>query len=257
MGPIAKKLLLVVGSGRSGTHLTGRLLSAIPQSVYNEEGKPIFPCVVNLATSTINPQKIKQLVELYNNWLSAYPDCNLFIDKSHPNLWLYDALDIPNTALYYIAVYRNIYDTVYSMLRHKGVLTWFDKLGSAKNHFLGIINDEILASYPEMPIEAKCTLRIIAHYARIIKIQNKTNVFVLKYDHLVKNSSHSLDKLARFLRCEPKALSLNAKIIKPERVGRGLKKLSTKQILLINHSLQSFGPYFELNAIDIDKLRTH
>ena len=116
------------------------------------------------------------------------------------SLWLVDFF-IKEFNSKFIFVLRDVEPTVSSMLEHKGVLSWFDKLPLNKpNRFLGI--DEHNATFfKEYSIEEKCSLRWKSHYETILRLNKKypNNTFTIKYDDFMVDPAPIMKKLSLFI----------------------------------------------------------
>lgn len=121
--PSSRKVF-ILGTGRSGTHWLGYILESHPDCVATIETRGIFRRVTRMALDpTLRPRLLPGLLRRYRlRHALAVP--SHYVDKSHPNLWLAEALaDAFDDALF-VGIVRNPYATVASMLRHEGVLEW-------------------------------------------------------------------------------------------------------------------------------------
>ena len=196
-------LIFIVGTGRSGTHLIARSIGSHEAVKAYIEHPPFFDLSSKIAfENKVRKDRIKKLINKYKKEIRiCSKESKIMLDKSHPNIWIIDELihDFPKAK--FIAVNRNAYSTISSMLRHEGVLTWFDKYDNKTlNPFLGVTYSTI-NTFKELPIESKCALRWKSHRDEIINAKNKypTHVHVLNYEDFLLDTDRELQKVANFI----------------------------------------------------------
>jgi hypothetical protein len=208
------RFIFVIGSGRSGTHFLGRIFQNNPSVELLLEEPKYFGLVKDINIR----QKKNLLPKLTNRYqkLSLTTEKPYLLEKSHPNIWSVDYLikEFPNA--FFIGINRNVYQVVYSMLNHKGVLNWYKTLpNDVENSFLGI-TDENKNDFSNLPLESKCTLRWYAHIKESYELKRKysENVIILNYNDLCNNYFEVVDKLELFFN-----LSLKDYSEKPNNVS--------------------------------------
>jgi len=143
------KFIFICGTGRSGTHFIGRTIASHP----NIEGRIEDPNTFRLITKLASTKDYNSKLENYFLEMLLFrrlkrvvklSDYEFVLEKSHPSIWLAEEISKKFKNSLFIGVYRDLEPTVASMLRHKGVLSWYDSLPSNKvNRFLGITPDNI------------------------------------------------------------------------------------------------------------------
>ncbi|MDX1627564.1 MAG: sulfotransferase [Fulvivirga sp.] len=200
-----KHIIFVIGTGRSGTHLIGRIIGSHPRVKPFIEDERFFHLSTQIATGQLRDNKIKKLVKNYRVAFSKVKE-DYILEKSHPNIWHVERLNEAFDKSYFVGIYRDVYSTVSSMLKHQGVLSWFDTLAQDKiNPFLGITEYNI-NYYKSLPVHQKCALRWLSHKQRLTKLNNRypSNVKILNYNELLTGQTAVLDDLATFLKLENK-----------------------------------------------------
>lgn len=235
-----KKNIFVLGTGRSGTHWLGYILESSPEIHVNIEVRPIFRWVTQAAINFDKRKFLLPLIIAYYNILPLFVKKH-YADKSHPNLWLIDSLVKYVPRSLFIGIIRNPHATVSSMLLHPQVLNWclsWEKY-PIPNEFLGISESNV-GVYESLPIEAKCTLRWIAHKNKFDKIckQYKRNILMIDYDRLFSDTENEIDKINKFLDLK-KPLPLPN--IKRDSKDKWQMNLTKKQIDIINETLKENG----------------
>jgi len=194
--------LFVIGSGRSGTHLLGYLLGSHPDIRITIEEKGIFGKVTHSAVNrTRRLNLIPKIIRSYNRQIKR-TDTRYYCDKSHPNIWNVDWLQSIYTNALFIGIYRNPYQTVSSMLKHKGVMRWTINWRKYPfpNKFLGTSvyseNEYELLDYTQ-----RSTLRWISHYKELMRLKNiyGDKVMVIEYNQLLENTSSVMSEVSEFL----------------------------------------------------------
>lgn len=201
--PRSRKIF-VVGTGRSGTHWLGHILDAHPRIAATIEEKGVFDRVVKLA---IDPDgeaaEWEPLVRAYRYHHSrAVP--RHYVDKSHPALWMIDELLDVFPRSKFVAIQRNAYATVNSMLQHEGVRRWCEdgqwEQTPRPNRFLGLdVDNEDW--YRTAPVAARCARRWQVHAAELDRQArvHPDELLVIQYEDLFEHQPRELDRLTAFL----------------------------------------------------------
>jgi hypothetical protein len=153
----------------------------------------------------INPisraQLFPRLIEAYNH-LHRKAAPRHYVDKSHPNLWIAEALAIVFPSALFVGVERNVFATVASMLKHETVKGWHArwKRFPVPNEFLGITR-EIAPRYGGMPVAMQAALRWRAHTSRMKQARATLGhrLFVVEYESLQQQPDRIVADLTRFL----------------------------------------------------------
>jgi len=129
----------------------------------------------------------------------------VFLDQHHPNLFFTDQLSEIFENPIFIYPSRPIYQVVASMMRHGGVMRWFQfarKGFSEKtdieqihlpNRFLGISKKEELF---ELEPHKLCALRVLAHYYEMKKlIPSDSRYRFLSYENLVTDQKEEYNSI--------------------------------------------------------------
>ncbi len=194
--------VFVIGSGRSGTHWLGYILEAHPDIEVAFEQPPIFQWVTQMA---LDPGKERQLlpklVRRYRYEFAAVAP-RVFVDKSHPNIWLAEKLADAFPDARFIGIHRDAYGTVASMLKHSGVLGWYDSWRDypVPNRFLGI-SEEMAADYDRMPLASKCAVRWQAHLDELRRLGAVLGprLCLVSYEALQTSTVEEVHRIGQFL----------------------------------------------------------
>ncbi|MEP2770531.1 MAG: sulfotransferase [Fulvivirga sp.] len=195
-----KKIIFVIGSGRSGTHLIGRIIGSHQDVDPYIEDERTFTLSTKIATQQVERGKIKKLIKNYKNLFNKSKSPAI-LEKSHPNIWFVEELLAAFPEAKFVGIYRDVYSTVSSMLQHEGVSNWFNLLPlNVSNPFLGISNKN-KEVYASLSIEQKSALRWESHKVRLLDLAKKlpSNVMVMNYNDLLLNQDEHLEKLSKFL----------------------------------------------------------
>jgi hypothetical protein len=222
--------VFVIGTGRSGTHWLGYSLVNHPEVYATIEKSPMF----NLSTKmALNPGLEDAL---FGKLASAYEielknaSGRIYLDKSHPNIWLAERLQKFFPGSLFLGIERNPYATVASMIKHKGVASWHSRWKNfpVPNRFLGI-SPEIAETYDTLPLSSQCALRWLAHHNRMKHLANTltNNLFLIYYEEFMKDTENTINKLKHFLHLEK---SIKYPNIRSESLNKWKTQLSHEQI---------------------------
>jgi hypothetical protein len=194
--------VFIVGCGRSGTHLLARSLSAHPLVRARIETEPIFGLSTAIALNAQSEKvAFEHLVRCYRAELRRSRG-RIFLDKSHPNIWIAEKLKSEFPESRFIGIERNAYATVASMLKHRGVLEWHARWKEfpVPNRFLGIAA-ETASRYEGLPLASKCALRWVAHRDRLAALRRTLGeeILVLSFEQLSNEPSACMRRLQLFL----------------------------------------------------------
>lgn len=195
IGPI-----FIIGTGRSGTHWLAQSIEAHPDVHATIETEPMFSLSIRMA---LNPSLEKslfgKLAEAYRHELSKP---GIYLDKSHPNIWLAEKLKEAFPQSLFVGIQRQEQGTVASMMKHDGVLEWCNRWREfpIPNRFLGI-TERMADTYDGMPMAARCVTRWAAHRDRMKALKGilGDDLLVILYEGFVRNPQETLDSLHRFL----------------------------------------------------------
>lgn len=192
----------VIGTGRSGTHWLGHTLGTHEEVRATVEVWPIFQWSKRIALNANREDRLFGRLVLAYRWQVFRSGSRLYLDKSHPNIWIADRLKqvFPNSL--FIGIERNPYATVASMLKHKGVLKSQKRWQKfpVPNRFLGITED-LSGIYDSIPVAAQCAMRWVAHHERMMTLKTLLNddLLIISYEDFAHNTADVISELHGFL----------------------------------------------------------
>jgi hypothetical protein len=145
-----------------------------------------------------------KLKKAYDRQL-AITQKRFYLDKSHTNIWIVEELLAAFPSARFIALNRNPYSTISSMLRHHTVSKrqhkWKDY--PVPNPFLGITETNI-DSYPNFSFAARCALRWRSHHERTnsLKKSYPNALQIIEYEVLMEDPDRVLSELQSFLKLQ-------------------------------------------------------
>lgn len=233
-------MFFVIGSGRSGTHLIGRIIGSHPKVQAYIEDEKFFPLVTQIATGELSKRKIPKLISKYKKEFQKI-ELPYILEKSHPNIWMVEELMAAFPYSFFVGIYRDVYATVSSMLLHEGVISWFNKLPENQpNPFLGIDQSNV-DIYQTLPIESKCALRWLSHKNRLLHLERAFpgRVKVFNYNELLIDQENQLLLLSRFLNIKnefkPESFNMESLTKWKEHLGAGQIDSIDKILEYMNH----------------------
>jgi len=247
---INSRFIFVIGSGRSGTHFLGRIFQNNPQVELLLEDPKYFSLVKEINIKQ-NRNLLPKLARRYRK-LQRSSSKSYLLEKSHPNIWSVDYLVNEFPEAFFIGINRNVYQVVYSMLNHKGVLNWYNKLlNDVENPFLGITSENRM-EFANLPLESKCTLRWYAHIKESYRLRNEyaEKVIILNYDDLCLNYNHEVNKLESILELQLLGMSEEPKINSISKY-KELNKTQLQNISKTLNTLDLYGIPENLSKIDV------
>lgn len=230
LGSESTRPVFVVGTGRSGTHWLGYSLENHPEVRATIETKPMFELATKMA---LNPALEKslyaKLVRSYN-WQLLKSPTPIYVDKTHPNIWLAEKLKESFPSAQFVGLIRNPYATVASMLKHQSVSKWHKRWKEfpVPNRFLGITVD-MKDHYGSYPIAAQCALRWRAHFNQMNDLRHRlgTDLLVISYEEFSQNTAAVIQNLQEFLGLEQ---PLPLPVVKTESLDKWRTQLSIEDI---------------------------
>ncbi|MDP2607287.1 MAG: sulfotransferase [Deltaproteobacteria bacterium] len=197
------QLILVVGNGRSGTNLLGKLIASHPGVEGYIEEEPIFGLVTKAALYN-DGDALYAAREWYESKLKACTKPYL-LDKSHMNLWLVERWlrVFPNVKI--IGIRRDAYNTILSAREHMGVQSHYLRLDLVGKDCRAL---GLKAKDWSRSLTAKLLLRWQAHEDEFRRL---SWIPTIEYRNLVRDPGNALEKLG--LGNLPKGIDCS--IIKP------------------------------------------
>lgn len=170
-----------------------------------KENPYVFRDVVDLALNNCrDAEKIQGVLKKYKQLMKVAAP-KIFVDQSHPNLWLADKIaeNIPGSM--FVGIIRDPFSVAYSTTQHAGVSGWFDKWESfpLPNPFLGIgVADR--ERYVTMSIAEKSALRWISHVKRLGELRAALGgrLLIVKYEDLCNQGVSQMQRVAEFAQVE-------------------------------------------------------
>lgn len=247
LGKSPTRPVFVIGTGRSGTHWLGYSLGSHPEIFATIEAKPMFSLATRMALNpNLEGRLFKRLVMTYH-WQLLKASPRLYIDKTHPNIWLAEKLKRAFPKALFIGIERNPYATVASMMKHAGVSAWHRRWQEfpIPNRFLGITS-EIAETYDSVPFASQCALRWLAHHNRMNELKSalKNDLLVISYELFAHNPVDTVRSLKTFLKLhEP----IPVPEVKIESLGKWKAQLSDAELIdiqnIVGFSPKSIGGY--------------
>lgn len=161
--------IFVVGTGRSGTHFTVRLLNGFEHARDPLNGKEAPEILADVAQAAIHHRLPSQATaQYYRKHLQE--GSGVFLDQHHPNLFSARHWAAMFPGAVFLHPQRPAYQVVASMLRHKGVMSWYKYARNWRqrtinrlpypNRFLGL---DRFGDMRALPPHLLCAHRVIAH----------------------------------------------------------------------------------------------
>jgi len=202
MGYSTTRPVFVIGTGRTGTHWLGYSLGNHAEVRATVEVRPVFEWSTQMALNPdLESMLFGRLVRAYR-WQLFRSVPRLYLDKTHPNIWIAEKLRKAFPQSLFIGIERNPYATVASMMKHEGVSAWHKRWREfpIPNRFLGITLDRAKA-YDDIPFASKCAMRWVAHHDRMNELRDTLghSLKVISYEDFVHNTESITRELQHFL----------------------------------------------------------
>jgi hypothetical protein len=163
------KAIFVVGTGRSGTHFTARLLNGFARAYDPLDGKENPQILKDVARAAIHHHLPSYATAAYyRRYLENAPV--VFLDQHHPNLFFMGHWAAMFDGIVFLYPHRPTYQVVASMLRHDGVMRWYEYARKwpqrtfrrlpYPNRFLGV---DSFVDLDALPAHLLCAHRVMAH----------------------------------------------------------------------------------------------
>ena len=185
-------MILILGCGRSGTHLLADVLEG-PDTVVTKEDPRWFDLALAMVRNkALLPEYYPRFAEmLYREHEAARADGKVFVDKTHVAAWLFEwlAKDLP---LYTIWIERDPLPTIASMTSHPGMRNdlRYARCFTVPNRYMGI-EDEM---WFDLPIVQCFAHKWISYHRRLIELYGRIDHFV-KYEELLQHPEREITKI--------------------------------------------------------------
>lgn len=233
--------IIILGTGRSGTHWIANTLAAHPAIRATIEKSPQFDWVMSMALDARRKDKLLPKLLRRYKWEVIRSTPRRYLDKSHPAIWLAEDIKAALPRTQFVGIERDPFATVASMLRHTGVSDWHRRWREfpIPNAFLGIDEDNA-ATYDRLSMAKRCALRWAAHSKEMVRLRQilGSSMIVTCYEALVNDTREELIKLQRFLRLQEPIRNPH---VKRESLHKWHDSLSREQIQEISQVV-GFGP---------------
>lgn len=233
--------VFVIGTGRSGTHWLGYSLGDHPEVRATIEVEPIFGLSTRMALNqALEDRLFVQLVKAYR-WQLLRTASKLYLDKTHPNIWIAEKLKTAFPQSLFLGIERNPYATVASMMKHKGVSAWHKRWREfpIPNRFLGI-TEELADGYDDIPFASQCAMRWVAHHNRMNELRDilGDDLLVISYEDFAHDTTNTIYQLKTFLELHK---PIPAPRVESESLGKWKAQLSDAELTHVQ-DIVGFGP---------------
>jgi len=197
------KGVYIVGTGRSGTHFSVRLMNGFKHARDSLEGKENSEVLRDIAMAAIHHRLPSKSTERY--YLDAFSDGEgVLLDQHHPNLFFVKHWTDILGDVVFLYPQRPTYQVVASMLRHRGVMGWYKYARKLRqrtinripypNRFLGV---EKSSDIEQLPNHLLCAHRVIAHRMAFHSTLCNANGALrqLNYEALVENPISEFERV--------------------------------------------------------------
>lgn len=196
------RMMLIVGTGRSGTHWVARILDSHEDVRATIETNPGFRWATRMALDPSARDRLFPRLAWYYRLQHYWSAPRHYVDKSHPNLWIVERLaDTFGDALF-LGIERNPYATVASMLRHRGVQKWHRRWRDfpVPNPFLGIAEEDA-RRYDSLGMAEKCAMRWKAHHEKMreAKAALGERLLIVEHEVLVRRTRATIRRIQDFM----------------------------------------------------------
>ncbi len=202
LGNSVTRPVFVIGTGRSGTHWLGYSLRDHPEVRATIESSPMFGLSTKMALDPSLETRLFRILVLAYKWQLFKSEPRLYLDKSHPNIWIADKLKVAFPKSLFVGIERSPYATVASMMKHKGVSAWHKRWKEfpVPNRFLGITT-ELASIYEDIPFASQCAMRWVAHHNKMNELKNilGNDLFTISYEDFAYNTEKVIHDLQDFL----------------------------------------------------------
>jgi len=222
--------VFVVGTGRSGTHWLGYSLGDHPEIRATIEVQPMFGWSTMMAMDPSLEKSLFGRLLLAYKWQLLRSVPRLYLDKTHPNIWIAEKLKEAFPRALFIGIERNPYATVASMLKHPEVSAWHRRWREfpVPNRFLGI-TPELQNMYDSIPLAAQCAIRWVAHHNRMKALMRTLgdDLLVISHESFAHNTNRIIGELQQFLRLDE---PIPVPFVKTDSLAKWKRQLSEKEI---------------------------
>lgn len=200
---IVMRAIFIVGTGRSGTHFTVRLLNGFANSNDPMNGSENPSVLYDIAKAAIHHRLPSESTTAYYRKMLNNSE-GIVLDQHHPNLFFVRHWSEIFEDLIFLYPMRPAHQVVASMLRHKGVMGWYDYAKRIKqrtinripypNRFLGLDHFSDIRTLPQHLL---CAHRVFAHRRAFEStFSDKGNVLRgVKYEELVKDPAAEFSRV--------------------------------------------------------------
>lgn len=188
-------MILVVGTGRSGTHFLTSCLLAHPEVTDltgGNENPIVFATAVRLATGRQQPGDAANLVSKYGGLLRDSGE-RVLLDQTHPNLWNFEILSSAFPQASWVGLVRDPRAVVASMLQHPGVRARAEEWRTypLPNRFLGVTTRN-RERYEDASLAGRCAFRWLSHVERTLELASSGSLRPLSFERLIQDTSASV-----------------------------------------------------------------
>jgi hypothetical protein len=198
-------IYFIVGCGRSGTHYLAQIIHTSEEVFLTYEDPEIFPYVVDHVL--LSGKSLAPAIKKYKCYHKRHP---IYVDKSHPNLFNVPELLSVFPIAKFIGIYRNVFETIASMLKHEGCAEWGVRYKQLKfpNEFLGL-NADNFEKYESSTLAGRCAFRWFSSYSKLIQLDEvyADRFLLINYTDLIEHNESETKRVGDFLKVQLRCIS--------------------------------------------------
>lgn len=197
---MADRIILIAGSGRTGTHWLGSSFAASGYHLVGED-HPGFELSVCVALGLARPDRLASAMAEVLDACDEHPTVVL---KWHPSIWAVPALLELVPELEVVGTRRAILPTAMSMFHHAGTRRWVvehEKYDAGADAFLGRLEP---SSFIRATVPVRCALRAASHWQEVHRLQfaHPDRFAVFNYELAQRDPAQVAANIARVLGIE-------------------------------------------------------
>jgi len=182
-------MILILGCGRSGTHLLADVMDGPDTIVAKEDPRWFELALAMVRNKAVVPKYYPRFAEmLCREHEAARADGKVFVDKTHVAAWLFEwlAKDLP---LYTIWIERDPLPTIASMMCHAGMRNdlRYARCFSVPNRYMGIEDER----WFDMPMVLCFAHKWKSYHRRLIELYGRIDHFV-RYEELLQHPEREI-----------------------------------------------------------------
>lgn len=191
-------IIVISGTGRSGTHLLGNILGSSENSLLRQERGDTFNVAYDrIRSANFDFSDLTSVIE------KEYKNYKNIIEKNHVLMWA-ENIEFSFNKYKFIGIERDVQCVISSSIKHAAILKRTSQHQAIINPFFGIVDKETLDLYNTSSVPQRLYMKHVTHHHRLKELSSIEMALVIKFEDILYNYEDTVQKIEEYCQIKVK-----------------------------------------------------